>query len=99
MSLIGSISLGFAQNTMHDFQDTVLNTQWHCLPQMPQKGSPKDHLCQIISEFDKRFQRRRFSENCLENSIGLPWQPEFLTELNFLKKHLKRTSQGTFQPS
>ena len=27
MSLIGSTSFGFAQNTMHDFQNTVLKTQ------------------------------------------------------------------------
>ena len=26
MSLIGSTSLGFAQNTKHDFQNTVLNS-------------------------------------------------------------------------
>ena len=26
MSLIGSTSFGFAQNTMHDFQNTVLNS-------------------------------------------------------------------------
>ena len=37
MSLIGSTSFNFAQNTMHDFQNTVLNSEWHCLRQMPQK--------------------------------------------------------------
>ena len=37
MSLIGSTSFGFAQNTMHDFQNTVLNSKWHSLRQMPQK--------------------------------------------------------------
>ena len=37
MSLIGSTSFGFAQNTIHDFQNTVLNSKWHCLRQMPQK--------------------------------------------------------------
>ena len=37
MSLIGSTSFGFAQNMMHDFQNTVLNSLWHCLRQMPQK--------------------------------------------------------------
>ena len=31
MSLIGSTSFGFAQNTTQDFQNTVLNSQWHCL--------------------------------------------------------------------
>ena len=36
MSLIGSTSFGFAQNTIHGFQNTVLNTKWHCLRQMPQ---------------------------------------------------------------
>ena len=37
MSLIGSTSFGFAQNTMHDFQNTVFNSKWHCPRQMPQK--------------------------------------------------------------
>ena len=37
MSLIGSASFGFAQNTIPDSQNTVLNTWWHCLRQMPQK--------------------------------------------------------------
>ena len=31
MSLMGSTSFGFAQNMIHDFQNTVLNSQWHCL--------------------------------------------------------------------
>ena len=31
MSLIGSTSVGFAQNTIHDFQNTLLNSDWHCL--------------------------------------------------------------------
>ena len=39
MSLIGSTSFGFAQITIHDFQNTVLNSQWHCLRQMPQKST------------------------------------------------------------
>ena len=33
-SLIGSTSLGFAQITIHDFQNTVLNSKWHCLRQV-----------------------------------------------------------------
>ena len=37
MNLVGFISVGFAQNTIHDFQNTVLNSKWHCLRQMPQK--------------------------------------------------------------
>ena len=37
MRLIGSTSFGFAQNMMHDFQNTILNSWWHCLEQMPQK--------------------------------------------------------------
>ena len=37
MSLIGSTFFGFAQNTVHDFQNTVLNSLWHCLRQMQQK--------------------------------------------------------------
>ena len=35
MSLIRSTSFGFAQNTIDDFQNTVLNSQWHCLRKMP----------------------------------------------------------------
>ena len=30
-SLIGTTSFRFAQKTIHDFQNTVLNLQWHCL--------------------------------------------------------------------
>ena len=30
MGLIGSTSFGFAQKTIHDFQNTVLNSLWHC---------------------------------------------------------------------
>ena len=37
MSLIESTSFGFAQYTMHDFQNTVFNSKWHCLRQMQQK--------------------------------------------------------------
>ena len=37
MSLIGSAFCGFAQNTIHGFQNTLINSQWHCLRQMPQK--------------------------------------------------------------
>ena len=37
MSLIGSTSFSFAQNTTHDFQNSILNSQWNCLRQMPQK--------------------------------------------------------------
>ena len=37
MSIIRSTSFGFAQNTIHDFQNTILNSKWHCLQQMPQK--------------------------------------------------------------
>ena len=37
MNLVGSTSFGFAQNTTHDCQNTVLNSKWHCLRQMPQK--------------------------------------------------------------
>ena len=35
MSLTGSTSFGFAQNTIHYFQNTVLNSYWPCL-RMPQ---------------------------------------------------------------
>ena len=31
MTLIVSTSFGFAQNTIHDFQNTLLNSWWRCL--------------------------------------------------------------------
>ena len=43
MSLIESTSFDFAQITMHDFQNTVLNSLWHCLRQMPQKWKVRSH--------------------------------------------------------
>ena len=36
MSLIGSSSFDFAQNTIHYFQNTILNSLWHCSRQMQQ---------------------------------------------------------------
>ena len=45
------------------------------------KKSPKEHSCEIISKSDQWF-KRRFLQNCLKNSISLPWQPEFLMESN-----------------
>ena len=41
MSFIGSTSFGFAQNTIHNFQNTVLNSLWHCLRQIQQKLTTK----------------------------------------------------------
>ena len=46
-SLIGSTSFGFAQNTIHDFQNTVINSSWHCLRQMPQKQK-KMYLTEVF---------------------------------------------------
>ena len=47
------------------------------------KGLSREHSCEIISRSDQRFQRRRILKNCLKNnSISLPWQPEFLMESN-----------------
>ena len=37
LDLIGSTSLDFAQNTISDFGNTVLNSEWHYLRQMQQK--------------------------------------------------------------
>ena len=37
LSLIGSTSFGFEQDTLHDFRNTVLNLLWRCLRQVPQK--------------------------------------------------------------
>ena len=55
MSLIGSTSFGFAQNTMHDFQNTVFNSYWHCLQQMPQKKTPKFQTVSKIQLFGKEY--------------------------------------------
>ena len=65
------------------------------------KGSPKEHSCEIISKSDQRFQRR-FSKNSLkklENSILLPWQPEFLMEsncANIFKEDHRRNISANF---
>ena len=37
MNLTGPTTFGFAQNTIHDFRNTLLNSECHCLRQMPQK--------------------------------------------------------------
>ena len=37
MSSIGFAAFDFAQNTIHDFQNIVLNSKWQCLRQMPLK--------------------------------------------------------------
>ena len=55
------------------------------------KGSPKEHSCEIISKLDQRFQRRRFLNKCLKNSILLPWQPEFLMESNSVNNFWRGT--------
>ena len=36
LRFIVSTFFGFAQNTLRAFQNTVLNSKWHCLRQMPQ---------------------------------------------------------------
>ena len=53
MSLIGSTSFGFAQNTIHDFQNTLLNSLWHCLRQMPQKNQYAGSLMRLSFVLDK----------------------------------------------
>ena len=53
------------------------------------KGSSKEHSCEIISRSDQQFQRRRSLKNCLNNSISLLWQPEFLMESNSVNKFWK----------
>ena len=42
MCLLGSSLVGLAQNTIDDFQNTVLNSMWHCLRQIPQKPGELD---------------------------------------------------------
>ena len=42
LRLIGSTSFGCAQNFLHDFQTTLLNSYWHCFRQMPGKCTNKN---------------------------------------------------------
>ena len=64
------------------------------------KGSPKEHFCEINTESDQRFQRRKFLKNCLKDSISLPWQPQFLMKLNsvnnFSREDLPRNILAKF---
>ena len=55
MSLTGSTSFGFAQNAIHDFQNIVLNSQWHCLQQMPQQESHKGANAELQLAFEQNF--------------------------------------------
>ena len=48
MSLIGSTSFSFAQNMMQDFQNTILNSQWQRLQQMPQEWDSKLVICFLV---------------------------------------------------
>ena len=43
-SLLGSTSFGFAQDTIQDFQSTILNSLWHGLQQMQQKLAVKGEI-------------------------------------------------------
>ena len=54
MRLIGSTAFGFAQNMIHDFQNTVLKSKWHCLRQMPQKvyHLSNKYACDVCSVLD-----------------------------------------------
>ena len=54
LSLLGSSSFGFAQNTMHEFQNTVLNSKWYCLRQLPQKKHFEKYFC-VLEIFDYNF--------------------------------------------
>ena len=38
LSFLGFTFFGFAQDTIHDFQNTLLNSKWHCLRQIHKKG-------------------------------------------------------------
>ena len=51
MNLIESTSFGFAQDTIHDFQTTLLNSWWHCLTTnatKPPKSSPRKICTQRV---------------------------------------------------
>ena len=56
------------------------------------KGSPKEHICEIISQSDQRFQRRRFLRiPSFLYSARSPHSPEpqFLTDKNFTNNFWK----------
>ena len=48
--------------------------------------------------FKELLKKRRSLKNCLENSISLLWQPEFLIESNSVN-NFKEDLQRTFLPS
>ena len=45
LSLIWFITFSFAQITIHDFQNTLWNSWWHCLRQMAQNSTTWTHMC------------------------------------------------------
>ena len=60
ISFIGSTSFGFAQNTINDFQNTVLNSYWHCLRQTPQKKSSLKNGSRLIMSVSRLQPRRSY---------------------------------------
>ena len=50
LCLIGSASFGFPQNTIHDFQNTPLNSKWHCLREMQQSSMLQELSLNILKQ-------------------------------------------------
>ena len=62
MSLIESTAFGFAQNTIHDFQNTVLNSKWHVLDKCHKNGG-KAHNTNDIDNIVKILKREDSTAN------------------------------------
>ena len=72
--LIGSTSFGVAQNTINDFQNTVLNSQLQCFRQMPRKSNYIKYRENETSLEKNAFETFSFSKNqrFVEFGRGVP---------------------------
>ena len=59
----------------------------------------KEHSCEIISKSDQHFPRRRLLKNCLKKFHFIVMATRLFDGIKFCEQFLKRSSQGTFQPS
>ena len=75
MTLIGSTYFGFAQNTIHDFQNTVLNSQWHCLRQMQQKRYKEWLVNMAQGLFEKRVKKYKSNKAEATERISTAYKP------------------------
>ena len=59
------------------------------------KGSPKEHICEIISQSDQRFQRRKIPFGCHGNQSF--WRNQILCTI--FKEDLPRNTPAKFGPN